>query len=236
MTANSKQAGHLRIGGFVPFTTVDYPGALAAVIFCQGCPLRCVYCHNPTLLPTRQPNRIPWTDIWAHLARRKGLLDAVVFSGGEPLAQAALVPAMTAVKMLGYRIGLHTSGIAPSRLGQVLHLLDWVGFDMKAPFDKYDMITRGHGSGANVRQSLTMLAEKGIETEVRTTIWPGATDGDDVRRVADDIKMIGIESFVVQEARDTRSRAPVGGDIFHDAELQKELAQGFPGFMIRRAA
>ena len=96
MNAISKQAARLRIGGFLPFTSVDYPGALAAVVFCQGCPLQCVYCHNPALLPARAKTHIKWDDVHAHLTERVGLLDAVVFSGGEPLMQKALAPAIEA--------------------------------------------------------------------------------------------------------------------------------------------
>ncbi|MBI3069525.1 MAG: 4Fe-4S cluster-binding domain-containing protein, partial [Betaproteobacteria bacterium] len=74
----------LRVGGLVPLTTTDYPGRLAAVVFCQGCPWRCGYCHNPHLLPARRTAPIAWHAVRDFLERRRGLLDAVVFSGGEP--------------------------------------------------------------------------------------------------------------------------------------------------------
>ncbi len=229
-------AKSLRIGGFLPFTSVDYPGALAAVIFCQGCPLRCVYCHNRDLLPARGATQIEWREVHAHLARRKGLLDAVVFSGGEPLMQKALLPAMTAAKSLGYRIGLHTSGIAPDRLRAVLPVLDWVGFDVKAPFEKYDRVTGAKHAGRKARQSLTMLAETEIITEVRTTIWPGVIDAVDVRTLYREITEIGVQNFTLQEAREPTTRGPVGGDIFTDLELQSEMQNEFTNFTIRRVA
>ena len=77
----------LRVGGFVPFTSADYPGALAAVVFCQGCPWRCGYCHNPHLMPARGDAGRDFDGILDWLESRRGLLDAVVFSGGEPTAQ-----------------------------------------------------------------------------------------------------------------------------------------------------
>ena len=83
----------LRIGGFTPFTTTDYPGQLAAVVFCQGCPWRCAYCHNPHLLPVEGPESHAWPDLLRFLASRRGLLDAVVFSGGEPTLQGGLADA-----------------------------------------------------------------------------------------------------------------------------------------------
>ena len=84
------RADALRVGGFVPFTSTDYPGALAAVVFCQGCPWRCGYCHNPHLIPARGDDERDFARIVEWLGTRRGLLDAVVFSGGEPTAQAEL--------------------------------------------------------------------------------------------------------------------------------------------------
>jgi pyruvate formate lyase activating enzyme len=80
----------LKVGGFVPLSTTDFPGQLASVVFCQGCPWRCAYCHNPHLQPAPGEALLDWRWIIARLERRRGLIDAVVFSGGEPTAQGAL--------------------------------------------------------------------------------------------------------------------------------------------------
>ena len=80
----------LRVGGMVPLTTLDYPGLLACVLFCQGCAWRCRYCHNPDLIPARGEQEIPWPQVLEFLRRRQGLLQAVVFSGGEPTLQEGL--------------------------------------------------------------------------------------------------------------------------------------------------
>ena len=90
-----------RIGGFVPFSATDYPDHLSAVVFCQGCPWRCGYCHNVHLQPATNATELAWNSILSFLERRRGLLDAVVFSGGEPTLQHALAGAMRAVKALG---------------------------------------------------------------------------------------------------------------------------------------
>ena len=123
----------MRVGGFVPFTSTDYPGALAAVVFCQGCPWRCGYCHNPHLVPARGEGERGFDGILEWLENRRGLLDAVVFSGGEPTAQAALDEAMDAVRARGFKIGLHTGGAYPRRLAALFRHVDWIGFDVKAP-------------------------------------------------------------------------------------------------------
>jgi anaerobic ribonucleoside-triphosphate reductase activating protein len=80
----------LRVGGLVPLTTLDFPDQLACVLFCQGCGWRCRYCHNPQLIPARGEQEKSWDDILAFLRQRVGLLDAVVFSGGEPTLLAAV--------------------------------------------------------------------------------------------------------------------------------------------------
>src|SRR5215831_3439565 len=116
MSAGESARRTLRVGGLIPLSASDWPGYLSAVVFCQGCPWRCGYCHNPHLLPARGSGGIAWSDVLAFLQRRAGLLDAVVFSGGEPLAQATLANAMRGVRRLGFRIGLHTGGAYPARL------------------------------------------------------------------------------------------------------------------------
>ena len=99
------------IGGVEPFTTVDFPGRLAAVLFCLGCPLRCPYCHNPELQDFKGKPFISWEQFIEFLDSRKKLLDGIVFSGGEPLAQPDLYESMKTVKEMGFAVGLHTSGV-----------------------------------------------------------------------------------------------------------------------------
>jgi anaerobic ribonucleoside-triphosphate reductase activating protein len=127
----------LRIGGFTGLSCTDYPGLLSAVVFCQGCPWRCSYCHNPHLQAPFAATPIAWRNVERFLERRRGLLDAVVFSGGEPTLQSGVADAMRAAKQMGFRVGLHTAGIYPRRLETLLPLTDWVGMDIKAPFAEY---------------------------------------------------------------------------------------------------
>ena len=152
----------LRVGGFEPFTSTDYPDALAAVVFCQGCPWRCGYCHNPHLIPARGDDERDFGRILEWLASRRGLLDAVVFSGGEPTAQAGLSAAIDAVRALGFAIGLHTSGAYPRRLAQVLPMVDWVGLDVKAPIGDYSDVTGIPGSGFTALASLDLVRNAGV--------------------------------------------------------------------------
>lgn len=190
----------LRIGGFVPFTSIDYPGELAAVIFCQGCPWRCGYCHNQHLLPRKTAGLLNWQNILDELQRRRGFLDAVVFSGGEPSAQQALAQAMQDVKALGFKIGLHTAGCCPKRLKRLLPLLDWVGLDIKCLPDDYPALTGAEKSGKQAWQSLEILLSTDIPLQVRTTVFPGMTL-DDVEKLRQDLSRLGVREHVLQTCR-----------------------------------
>lgn len=193
--------GTLPIAGMTPLTTIDYPGALSAVLFCQGCPWRCPYCHNPHLLAERGDTSLPWTEVMMFLRRRRGLLDAVVFSGGEPTLHEGLAEAIRQVRAMGYRVGLHTAGPLPGHLAQVLPLLDWVGMDMKAPFDGYDAVTRTPGSGAKALESLRLLLQSGVAHEIRTTVGHPSLTEEALRRMAEELAALGVRHYVLQSCR-----------------------------------
>jgi pyruvate formate lyase activating enzyme len=195
--------GEIAVGGLTPLSSTDWPGELCAVVFCQGCPWRCGYCHNPGLLPARRDGGVPWADVQAFLARRRGLLDGVVFSGGEPLAQPGLAAAMASVRAQGFRVGLHTGGAYPQRLAQVLPLLDWVGFDIKAPFDEYPLVTAVPGSGDQALASARLLIQSGVDCEFRTTVHPRQLTSAAVERVAAGLAGLGARRYVLQAFRST---------------------------------
>ncbi len=191
----------LRVGGLTPLSATDWPGQLAAVVFCQGCPWRCGYCHNPDLIPAQSDSEIAWAEVLGFLKRRQGLLDGVVFSGGEPTLQAALPEAMREVRALGYKIGLHTGGMYPKRLAAMLPLTDWVGMDVKAPFSDYARITGVKESGAPVQESLDLLLASGVAHEIRTTVHPALLADEEVVELARDLAGHGVKRYAVQAFR-----------------------------------
>lgn len=158
----------LRVGGLTPLSASDYPGKLAAVVFCQGCAWRCSYCHNPHLIEPGAKAGVSWESVLRFLERRRGLLDAVVFSGGEPTLQLSLPRAMESVKNLGYLIGLHTAGIVPRMLARVLPLVDWVAMDLKSTDGNHEAITRVKGSAIRARQSMDILRSSGVACRFHT--------------------------------------------------------------------
>lgn len=189
----------LQLGGMVPLTSIDFPGHLAAVLFCQGCPWHCRYCHNPHLLRTDVPSKLAWAEVMRFLQERVGFLDGVVFSGGEPLLQPRLLDAILQVKALGFKVALHTAGIIPARLAKVLPYVDWVGLDIKAPFDAYKRVTGLAGSGFKAEESLDLLlAAKHVDYEVRTTVDPALLGKDDQEKLAKILQQRGVKRHTWQ--------------------------------------
>ncbi len=194
-------AAELRLGGLVALSTCDWPGQLVATVFCRGCPWRCRYCHNYHLQDTAAPPALSWAEMAAFLRRRRGLLDGVVFSGGEPVVQGGLAAAMAEARALGFAVGLHTAGPAPERLAPLLPLLDWVGFDVKAPFADYAALTGVAGSGEAARQSLMLLLHSGVAYEVRTTVHPALIDAAALAELVSTLAALGVRQHVLQPFR-----------------------------------
>ncbi|SMC28466.1 anaerobic ribonucleoside-triphosphate reductase activating protein [Andreprevotia lacus DSM 23236] len=184
------------LAGLVPFSGVDWPGKLAAVIFIAGCPWRCGYCHNPHLQQRHAVYSWPAVMDWLH--SRQGLLDGVVFSGGEPLSEAQLPAMVNEARSAGFQVGLHTAGIYPQRLRALLPLLDWVGLDIKHGVDGYDALTGRSGSHVPAMQSLQALLEHGGEFECRTT-WSPQWQGEvDLLALATTLARQGVRNYAVQ--------------------------------------
>ena len=205
------------------------------MVYCQGCPWRCGYCHNPHLLPGRTAGGIAWSAVLEFLRRRRGLLDAVVFSGGEPTAQPGLARAMRAAKALGYRIGLHSAGIYPRRFAEVLPLVDWVGFDAKAPFDTaYERISGVRASGKAALASARALLASGVQCEFRTTWHAGFLSLAELERLTRTLADLGVRRYALQEFRASGCVGfrPEGNAVAADLDA---LARRFPQFCVRRA-
>lgn len=241
MTAlrTERTAPPLRIGGLTPLSTTDWPGQLAAVVFCQGCPWRCGYCHNPHLLPARGAVEIAWDDVLALLRRRRGLLDGVVFSGGEPLAQTGLGNAVRAVKGLGFRVGLHTAGAYPQRLCEMLPLVDWVAFDIKARIADYESVTSVAGSGEQALESARLVIASGVAHEFRTTVHPRLHEPQGIARLAGQLADFGVRHYALQEFRaEGCASSTLAEDVppsFLSESYGAAIAGHFTSFQLRRA-
>nr|WP_249670594.1 anaerobic ribonucleoside-triphosphate reductase activating protein [Cellulomonas wangleii] len=197
-------ADTLQIAGLVPLSTVDWPGRLVATAFLQGCPWRCTYCHNSAILDPCLPGVVPWSDVTDLLARRRGLLDGLVLSGGEPTRQAGVVAAARQVKDAGFLVGLHTAGAYPARLPALLPYVDWVGLDVKAPAHLYRAITRTGGpttAADKAFASLRLVLDSGVDVQVRTTVDPTVLMDEDVAELSTLLADLGVRDHVLQQVR-----------------------------------
>lgn len=228
------------VGGMQPMTTLDFEGHISAVLFLQGCPYNCRYCHNPDLIPTQCEDPLDTAEIMEMLKKRQGFLDAVVFSGGEPTLQDGLGEAAARIADLGYDIALHTNGFSPSRLHGLLEsgAIDYVAMDVKAPFDTYESITRVSGSGQNTRDSIEVLVKSGVAHEFRTTWHPALVSEDDLLDIARYVADAGADAYYVQEFRTEGCRdeelnfSPLIPVTFPD-DLRHTLDGMFPTFGLR---
>lgn len=193
----------MRIIGLEKNSVVDFPGQLAAVFFSPGCNFDCYYCHNRAIIGQVAPEQLlSEAEIFAFLHKRQGLLDGVVFSGGEPTLQPDLADVMRRVKELGFLVKLDTNGTNPVVLRTLigLELVDYVAMDLKAPLQKYAEIC-GEKSNTfleNIRESIAILMAGKVLYEFRTTIVPELTE-EDVLEMAAEIR--GARLYVLQQYR-----------------------------------
>ena len=192
----------MKIAGIQKNSTIDYPGNLSAVVFTQGCNMNCGYCHNRQLIETTNKDSIMDKDgIIAFLQKRRGLLDAVVVSGGEPTIQKDLPDFFRSVKAMGFKTKLDTNGTNPQSLKGLLdeNLLDYVAMDIKAPLCKYKMVCCSSVNTENLSRSINILKNSNVEYEFRTTYTPELCD-EDLINILDTIK--GANKYVLQQYRE----------------------------------
>ncbi|GAA5037362.1 anaerobic ribonucleoside-triphosphate reductase activating protein [Microbacterium fluvii] len=237
-------AESLRIAGLSRLSSVDWPGRLAATIFLQGCPWDCFYCHNPSLIDPRTDGAIAWEQVEQFARSRVGLLDAVVFSGGEPTMQPGLGDAVSRVRDLGFAVGLHTGGAYPAALGRLLPQLDWVGLDIKTTDAAYDRVTGRPGGAANAWRSLELVlgnqalrehTDRPLAFEVRTTVHPAAIDDHGLGELGCRLADAGVRSWAVQRFRATGARSPLPrvGQTAAEPQLDRIPRTRFASFTIR---
>lgn len=190
----------MRIGGITPVTTIDFPGLISCVIFTQGCPMRCRFCHNKHLLDFYTKPLYDENYLFDFLKERVEFLDAVVISGGEPYGQEDIIQVIDRIKSMGYKVGVHTSGYYYDRFVESLSHIDWCGFDVKCCFEDYIKLV-GVDSGEIAKKSLEALIKSGVSYEVRTTVDPYYFDEERVLLLSETLRKLGVKNYVLQEYR-----------------------------------
>ena len=193
----------MEIGGFQKMTVLDYPGKVACTVFTHGCNLRCPFCHNARLV-VRDEDLIDENEILSYLNKRRGILDGVCISGGEPTLQGDLFDFMKKVKDLGMLIKLDTNGTCPDKLQYAIDngLVDYVAMDIKNCREEYAK-TCGLSKMdiSKIEKSVEILMQSGIDYEFRTTVTKELHTPDDFAKIGQWIK--GAKRYYIQSFVDS---------------------------------
>ena len=176
----------MKLGGLIKFTLIDFPGRPAAVVFTQGCNFRCRYCHNPELVyPHMFSAPMPEEELFSFLKRRQGTLEGVVITGGEPTLHEDILDFTAKIKNMGFAVKWDTNGTRPDVLREAYarKLLDYVAMDLKAPLEKYAVITGVDFNPAILKESMKLITQSGIPYQFRTTYDKEVLTDDDIAAI-----------------------------------------------------
>ena len=199
------------IQGLQKMTLLDFPGRVACTVFLSPCDFRCPYCHNSELLDGTAPAVTDDKELLSFLEKRKGLLDGVAVTGGEPLMREELPDLLREIRALGYAVKLDTNGNHPEALARVVGegLVSYVAMDIKNSPDRYaQTVGRGNFDIARVRESAAYLLKEPVDYEFRTTVVAQLHDGDSFRGIGEWIR--GAKRYFLQPFTD-RDTVPFGG-------------------------
>ena len=199
-TAVTCEAPTSRIAGWLPAGMLDWPGRLSATVFLSGCDFRCPFCHNPGLIGSTC-GEAAWKPLAEHLTEKRGWLDGVVVTGGEPTTDPGLRDLLCALKVMGMPVKLDTNGNNPEAVRSIIEddLVSMVALDIKTLPGRYDRLTGVHGSGDRVVQTAALLIDSGVSHEFRTTAYPGGLALDDFEAIASLLE--GGDNYVIQQFR-----------------------------------
>jgi len=159
------------IGGWQKNSFVDYPGKISCVLFLSGCNFDCPYCFNPDLAKNKPKNILDFDHVYDFLATRKGLLDGVVISGGEPTLHEELFLLCEKIHQMGYPIKLDTNGSRPHIIKRLIDegMIDYIAMDIKTDPDNYDPIIQKNCRPKHILSSIKIIMESSLDYEFRTT-------------------------------------------------------------------
>lgn len=163
----------MRIGGLQKISLIDFPGRISAILFTQGCNFRCPYCHNPELVdPDRYGPILTEEEVFSFLKKRRGKLEAVTLTGGEPTLQPDLERILRKIKEMGYLTKVDTNGSNPTMLERLIRgrWVDYLAMDVKGPLQKYRQIVKADVEIDKIRKSIKLMASSKIGHEFRTTV------------------------------------------------------------------
>jgi len=224
----------VEIKGIEKFSSRDFPGHISSTVFLGGCTFRCPYCHNADLV--LRPETIPSlaADYFlSYLDGRKGWLEAVCFTGGEPLLHEDLEELIRVARERGLLVKIDTNGSFPDRLEAflALGLVDRVAMDIKAPLERYREVTRSNIDLERIVRCADLLRDSGVKHTFRTTVVPGLVGKDDVVKIGEWLN--GAAHYVVQQFVPQTTIDPAYLEVkpFGRAELEEIAAAARPYFV-----
>lgn len=212
----------MHIHGLQKLSMVDYPGKIAATVFTGGCNLRCPFCHN-ALLVTRltESPRIDTEEVLHFLRSRRGLLDGVVLTGGEPLLQSDATDFLAQLKDMGFAVKLDTNGCFPDTLSRILEagFVDYVAMDIKNSKEKYAATVGVPDFDLTpVEESVRLLLEGNTDFEFRTTVVRELHTAQDLKSIGQWIR--GAKRYFLQNFEDSGNLITAGFHGFSEEEIR----------------
>ncbi|HEX7416048.1 MAG TPA: anaerobic ribonucleoside-triphosphate reductase activating protein [Smithellaceae bacterium] len=229
----------MKIGGLQKVSLIDYPGVISGTVFLQGCNFRCPYCHNPELVDKKLFGPcLNEKIILDFLNTRKGKLDAVTITGGEPTIQKDLMPFIKRVKKMGFAVKLDSNGSAPQVIKELLaeKLLDFIALDIKAPLEKYKRIVQAPVDTQSIKDSIKLILKSKIPHEFRTTVVKSQLGAKDILEIATLIS--GAQRYALQKFMPTKTldKKLLKEKAWSDDELEKikkRLEKEIPSVIVR---
>ncbi len=190
----------MKIIGLHKTSLIDFPGKIASVIFLGRCNMRCPYCYNSDAVLEEGPSEISEQDFFHYLKERKGLIDGVCITGGEPTLHKELPDLIRKIRSLGFKVKLDTNGSNPKMLQDLIEkqLVDFIAMDIKNVFERYEETTNSKVDIKTVKESIKTIINSGVEHEFRTTVLPRFHKKEDIMRTAKDY-LKGAKKYVIQQ-------------------------------------
>jgi pyruvate formate lyase activating enzyme len=205
---------------------LDYPDKTACILWFAGCNMRCLYCYNPEIVLGK--GKIEFEKVLQFLQKRKGLLDAVVFSGGECTIHKQIIPYIQAIKKAGFLVKVDTNGSNPAFIQKAIEasLLDYVAVDFKAPFSKFETITKSEFH-SEFSQTLQILIQSNIPFEIRTTVHSELLNEEDLMEMCHYLHQHGYKKtlYIQQFINHTKTLSPLP---YSKNQLSADRFQNFP--------
>lgn len=229
------------IGGYQRMTLIDYPGKIATTVFTVGCNFRCPFCHNPQLVSGPQLavyNQME-KEFFDFLKKRKGKLEGVCITGGEPIIQKDLVDFIKKIKKMGFLVKLDSNGARPDILKNIIDqkIVDYIAMDIKNSLKKYSRTAGAKIDIERIKLSVELIKNSGLSYEFRTTVVPGfhtEKDFDEIAAWLEGSKKYFLQEYQEGKTLDPEIKKKTKGKKIDLNKIKKRIEKNFGKVEIRK--